>query len=415
MKNLQFSLRTMIGLIITLFAMMAWTGCGSGSNSTDPNLIVYPLMGGTPVTDNLIPTMSWAQVQAIPINTVCQARFNRGPVVAIPVHLLSSLTENGERLIVFQLPNTAVAVHGDSGSQISLNGKVIGGLCYVFVADQNQFIARYIGDITDVGSRGQVAYRSEGTINGRAFKALDLAEYRGQIDSKQTTTREGRITEPSIAGMNVMVTESYGNYCTGMSGTITYVDASGNIWAFSHQYHLNGGNCAKPIFLCQFIAVKFDRLGSQKLVRPFYTIYDQEKIGVPFGTMTDDRFSGIKIKPRGTPDVVSCRTSVPDSGFAWNSFVSIDTNKDFESTTIANALTYGVFTNLGSEPDCKGTVTGTLTIDGAAPIDISASSASNVIADYKNMVYKAVRANIPISSVRLDITSLTTKYTPPTP
>lgn len=314
--NLQRSLLTMIGLIIALFAMMAWTGCNGGNSSS--------LTSGTGVLNNsnqpagsqvvttdydMSKRVTWDEVKKFTKGTPLYMRVNLkdSKVLRSPVRFEGYEDSTAERLIVITTPADLISGSGFSGSPLeTADGRIIGGLRYGVPGDGHSGLIAYVDDVIKaINDEGGTRTTSPTTrsVMGKSYTLLPVVRYITglsqqnvlrmrkplpdgyQIMSTSNDSRDAAVpTGALIPGESVSINEISGPLMTGGAiGTFTCTYQGWMIF-FSHAY-AQEGNIATPVTRAKMVTtINSPSAGTMKEAVPY---------GPPVGTALTDRFNGV--------------------------------------------------------------------------------------------------------------------------
>lgn len=126
---------------------------------------------GTTVTNNVTAIMSFSDAEStLKKGDKLKLRVNRtgNKIEEYTIDFEGTYDFNGERLILCKTPEGLAVGQGDSGSPVlTADGKVVGILCYGYYFNNNQFCARAIEDVLEVGNTEKSANTASNTSNSK--------------------------------------------------------------------------------------------------------------------------------------------------------------------------------------------------------------------------------------------------------
>ncbi len=252
-----------------------------------------------------------------------QAQYTKGDKLKIRLNRSGLIVEeyeiefdgyydyNGERLILCKTPKNLVVGAGDSGSPVlTSDGKVIAILCYGYTFANNQFAARAIEDVQQVGS-GDINDKAIEINNSMGFNNLEpVYQIYGMTEQQferytlndknnyfskynrfsnyesEIKTKSDLAVSQLIPGNSISLKEISGTVINfTATGTASYI-SNDNVYGFGHEY-----NGEEPVAMPAYLASMVTMIESD------YTAF---KLSVPtemsIGAMVSDEHDGILIK-----------------------------------------------------------------------------------------------------------------------
>lgn len=280
-----------------------------------------PEAEGVEVTDNPTEILSFEDLFAnYSKGDKLKLRINRTglKVEEFEVTFEATYDYNGERLVFCKTPINLAVGFGDSGSPVlTEDGKLVAILCYGYWFNNNQFAARAIEDVMEVGNstastkslqmNKSMGFRSLSPVylasgmNEEQFNKYTkrdkhgyLANYKefGDFQRSGGEKKKGSSNNADIIpGSSICVQEITGDVINFVAtGTASYI--SGNkVYGFGHPYRQQQP-VAMPAFVADMKTMIESGDASFKLSVP---------TDVSLGAMTADEFEGILIEKDVTP------------------------------------------------------------------------------------------------------------------
>ncbi len=205
-------------------------------------------------------------------------------IVSLPMVIKGVYREPGLEIIIFK--STHQIAHGMSGSPAYVNGKLVGAVAYAL----NGFSKEYWGGISPISlmmedaSAGSNKLAKSFVYEGKTFVPIALGPE--TISESSGSKLDKPVLKP---GMPIVVelvewTDEKGKTSTmGASGTITYIDDKGKIFAFGHPYY-NSKNVVYSFRTAEVIGTIPSQESSFKLIG---------KTSAVLGAITHDSSYGI--------------------------------------------------------------------------------------------------------------------------
>lgn len=299
-------------LAIGLVTLLA--GCVEKKYYTE-NVPVAANQAGTPVTDNPVQTLSFQDAKGLKSGTTLKLRLNRtgSEVKEYTVKFDGTYDMNGEHLIYCTTDESLVVGQGDSGSPLlTMDGKVVGALCYGFYFSNYQFAARTIEDLIAIDPTSSLKTIVKGKSN--LFNDLGIVHYAMGVDEKclERYNKQGtqfnnsntifiknqpaelksvtKSIATAIPGNSIAINIVSGDlYTMGAIGTLSYITKNNKLLAFGHEFGIF------PLSARTTLANMVTMINSTQIAYKMAVPTDQA-----LGCMTSDTQNGILIDPLAT-------------------------------------------------------------------------------------------------------------------
>jgi len=333
----------------------------SSTSSTDPGVVVNNNITAI-ITYNDVLKMNTGDTMKIRLN------HNNYEVREYTAIFQSATTDAGEQLIYCSIPGVVIGA-GDSGSPLfTKDGRVAGALCYGFDGDNHQFAARPIEDLLSISSltkAGKVnsnlsqygmhtlapAYKSRGLTTDliNRYASRDVYNILSRYASSTTATNSATQTSLKsyipvselIAGMSAGVVEGTGDLVLlGAIGTISYIDNSGNMFAYGHPYADTYLPIAAPIYVAD----------TKLFVESYSSSYKSADISsFLLGIMKVDNYYGVLFNQSKQPQVFTSKVSLSYYGstdsLVYNDTLANNYNINYEYQLAAYMPSIGEYYN----------------------------------------------------------------------